>query len=370
MTLALVTSSQRVASDGFGAVDERLAGGAIDLAVGTHALISERTRFARLGLAVVDEQHRFGVVQRESLVAKGLRPDLLVMTATPIPRSLALTVYGDLDVSIIDEMPPGRRPVETRVLAAGQMAEAAELVRERLLRGGRAYIVFPLIDPGEGSMGNLPSLTGAAAAWERALGVPSAVVHGRLGREERDQAMSRFASGAIRALLSTTVIEVGVDVPEATAMVILGAQRFGLAQLHQLRGRIGRGRDPTLGDPICIAMADGPSAEARERLEVFAASNDGFQIAEEDLRQRGPGELLGTRQAGLAAFRFADLARDWRWLVAARRDAADLLERLGEPGNEALQDQLAGRLPGLAAIGGSTTAQSGRTPGLWKNRGE
>ncbi len=349
LTLALVTSSQRVASDGGGAVQERVAAGRIDLTVGTHALIQERTRFARLGFAVIDEQHRFGVAQRQSLAEKGLRPDLLVMTATPIPRSLALTVYGDLDVSMLDEMPPGRGPIETRVMTGDQRDQAVALVRERLRRGGRAYVVFPLIDAGEGGFAALPSLEESGAWWAEALGEPHGVVHGRLGRDERDATMSRFSEGSIRVLLATTVIEVGVDVPEATAMVVLGAERFGLAQLHQLRGRIGRGTDQALGESICIAVCGGSSAEAQRRLAVFEASNDGFLIAEEDLRQRGPGEVLGTRQAGLPQFRFGNPARDWKWLVAARADAARLLDRLAEPGNEPLRRQLERRIPALVA---------------------
>ena len=350
LTVALITSGQSFASDGRGRVQERIAAGGIDLIVGTHALIQERTRFARLGLAVIDEQHRFGVAQRQSLADKGLRPDLLVMTATPIPRSLALTVYGDLDVSILDEMPPGRSPVETRVMTGNQREQALELVHERLRRGGRAYVVFPLIDAGEGSAATLPSLEESASWWAEALGVPCGVVHGRLGREERDATMRRFADGSIRALLATTVIEVGVDVPAATAIVILGAERFGLAQLHQLRGRIGRGTDQALGESICIAVRGRSSADARRRLAVFEASNDGFRIAEEDLRQRGPGEVLGTRQAGVPRFRFGDLARDWRWLVAARADAARLLDRLAEPGNEPLRRQLERRIPALGTV--------------------
>ena len=348
LAIALVTSSQRAAGDG-GAVEKRIADGRVDLVVGTHALIEERTRFARLGLAVIDEQHRFGVVQRQSLAAKGLRPDLLVMTATPIPRSLTLTVYGDLDVSILDELPPGRSPVETRVLADDRMEEAVDEVRRRLRSGGRAYVVFPLIDGGEGRAAGLPSLEEDGQEWARALDVPCGVVHGRLRRQERDETMGRFASGSIQALLATTVIEVGVDVPEATAMVVLGAERFGLAQLHQLRGRIGRGADPALGDPLCIALAGSPSPEARKRLAAFAATTDGFRIAEEDLKQRGPGEILGTRQAGLPRFRFGDPGRDWKWLVAARRDAAGLLGRLAAPENRSLRRQLSRRIPGLAA---------------------
>ena len=355
MTIALVTSGQRAASDG-GAVlraestEERIANGGIDLVVGTHALIEERTRFARLGLAVIDEQHRFGVVQRQSLAEKGLRPDLLVMTATPIPRSLAMTVYGDLDVSLLDEVPPGRRPIETRVTTRGGMEQAASEVRQRLDSGGRAYVVFPLIDGGEGAAAGLPSLSDSGPQWARALGAPWGVVHGRLPRQERDEAMARFADGSIQVLLATTVIEVGVDVPEATAMVILGAERFGLAQLHQLRGRIGRGTDEALGEPLCIAIAGEPSAEAERRLETFAATTDGFRIAEEDMRQRGPGEILGTRQAGLPQFRFGDPARDWRWLVAARQDAPGLLDRLTDRENAALRQQLERRIPGLEPL--------------------
>ncbi len=334
--IALVTSGQRVAGGGGQAtrgvaVDKALASGGIDLAVGTHALIAERTRFARLGLAVIDEQHRFGVVQRQSLAAKGVRPDLLVMTATPIPRSLALTVYGDLDVSLVDELPPGRQPIETRVLEAGGAEEAAVEVRRRLAAGGRAFIVLPLIDGGEATSAGLPTLEQDGAGWAKALGASWGMVHGRMNRQERERTMQRFASGAIQVLLATTVIEVGVDVPEATAMVILGAERFGLAQLHQLRGRIGRGSDPTLGDPLCIALAGNPTDEARRRLATFAASTDGFRIAEEDLRQRGPGEVLGTRQSGLPQFRFGDPTRHWTWLVAARRDAAALVERMADP---------------------------------------
>ena len=355
LLVALVTSSQRIASDGFGAVEERIAGGQVGLTVGTHALIQERTRFARLGLAVIDEQHRFGVAQRQTLAGKGQSPDLLVMTATPIPRSLALTVYGDLDVSILDEMPPGRGSIETRVLREERREDAVDQVRRRLQCGGRAYVVFPLIDAGEGAAGSLPSLAEWGSWWAEALGAPFGVVHGRLRREERDAVMSRFAAGSIQVLLATTVIEVGVDVPEATAMVILGAERFGLAQLHQLRGRIGRGTDSSLGESICIALSGGSSADSRRRLEVFAASNDGFFIAEEDLRQRGPGELLGTRQAGLAQFRFGDLARDWKWLVAARSDAANLLERLAAPGNDALRRQLRRRRPALPAEAAGST---------------
>ncbi len=353
LSLALVTSGQRASSDGE-AVEANIANGRIDLVVGTHALIQERTRFARLGLAVIDEQHRFGVVQRQSLAEKGLRPDLLVMTATPIPRSLALTAYGDLDVSTLDELPPGRTAVETRVTTADRMAEVAHEVKRRLQRGGRAYVVFPLIDGGESGASGLPSLEESGPVWARALEAPCGVVHGRLGRRERDEAMRRFACGSIQVLLATTVIEVGVDVPEATAMVILGAERFGLAQLHQLRGRIGRGTNPALGEPLCMAVTGAASARARRRLEVFAASTDGFFIAEEDMRLRGPGEVLGTRQSGLPQFRFGDPLRDWTWLAAARHDASALIDRLAAPANRTLRQQVRRRVSGLAPSGGGS----------------
>jgi ATP-dependent DNA helicase RecG len=306
----------------------------VDLAVGTHALIQEKVAFRRLGLAVVDEQHRFGVEQRAELRRKGEGTDLLVMTATPIPRTLALTAWGDLEISTIDEMPPGRTPVATQVLPVRQRNKVYARVREELEAGGRAYVVAPLI---EGSDRIAAASLAEVEEHVRELlpGWPYAVLHGRLAAPERERAMSLFAAGEVRVLVATTVIEVGVDVPAATCMVLESAERFGLAQLHQLRGRVGRGPRPSL----CFALYGTRTPEAKRRLEVFEQTNDGFVIAEADLEIRGPGDVLGTRQAGLAQFRFARLPDDLEWLVRARDDARELLGRLAEPGLEALRGQ-------------------------------
>ncbi len=307
------------------AVRAALAAGEVDLAVGTHALIQQGVAFARLGLAVIDEQHRFGVVQRQVLQAKGERPDVLVMTATPIPRSLALTAYGDLALSVLDELPPGRRPVATEVAPAGRRAEVYRRLREELLSGdGRAFVVCPLIEDSDAV--DAASVEATAERVRRALApLPCAVLHGRMDAAGRDRVVGDFAAGRARVLVATTVIEVGVDVPEATVMVIESGERFGLAQLHQLRGRVGRSRRPSR----CVVLHGKLGDEARRRLEVLAATNDGFRIAEADLEIRGPGDLLGTRQSGLPALRAADLARHGRWLEEARRDAQEVLPRLG-----------------------------------------
>jgi ATP-dependent DNA helicase RecG len=305
---------------------QRLAAGEIQLAVGTHALIQEGVEFRRLGLAVVDEQHRFGVRQRALLRRKGEpaeQPDLLVMTATPIPRTLALTAWGDLAVSTLDELPPGRSPVVTELFPARRRGALYQRVREELAAGGRVFVVVPLIDEVEGS-----AVASLAEAEERVRAElpawPCVVLHGRLPAAERAQVMRAFAAGDVRVLLATTVVEVGVDVPEAACMVIESAERFGLAQLHQLRGRVGRGARPS----CCFALHGRLTAEARRRLAVFARTNDGFEIAEEDLKIRGPGDVLGTRQAGLPALRCARLPDDWEWLERARDDARGLLGRL------------------------------------------
>jgi ATP-dependent DNA helicase RecG len=306
----------------------RLAAGEVRLAVGTHALIQEGVEFRRLGLAVVDEQHRFGVRQRALLRGKGdqsEQPDLLVMTATPIPRTLALTAWGDLEVSTLDELPPGRTPVATAVVPTGQRRAVYKRVREELESGGRVYVVVPLIE--ESARTAAASLAEAEERVRAELdGWPCAVLHGRMPAAERDRVMTGFASGDVKVLLATTVIEVGVDVPEATCMVIESAERFGLAQLHQLRGRVGRGARPSR----CFAVHGRLSDEGKRRLEVFARTNDGFEIAEEDLKIRGPGDVLGTRQAGLPGFRSARLPEDWELLEQARDDAREVLGRLGE----------------------------------------
>jgi ATP-dependent DNA helicase RecG len=303
-----------------------LASGEARLAVGTHALLQETVAFQDLGLVVVDEQHRFGVTQRELLRAKGAGPqsppDMLMMTATPIPRSLALTAYGDLPVSTLDELPPGRSPVATRVVPAAKRTEVYRRLRVAVAAGAQAYVVAPLIEESALAAASLAEVEGRVR--EALEGFAVAVVHGRMSAADRERALRAFAAGEARALVATTVIEVGLDVPAATWMVIESAERFGLAQLHQLRGRIGRGA----GASTCVAIHGRLAAVARERLETFAALADGFEIAERDLLQRGPGDLLGTRQAGLPALKVARLPADWEWLVRARDDARELLGKL------------------------------------------
>ncbi len=303
-----------------------LADGSIDLLVGTHAIFQEKVAYKTLGLAVIDEQHRFGVSQRLLLASKaGRPPHLLVMTATPIPRTLTLTQYGEMDVSAIDEMPPGRTPVETRVISDGRIAEVVDGLARHLSAGGQAYWVCPLVEESETS--------DAAAAEERARLLRQrfgdervGLVHGRMKGPEKDSVMARFASGELGLLVATTVIEVGVDVANATLMIVEGADRFGLAQLHQLRGRVGRGS----GKSVCLLIRGAQLSEtARARLALMRETNDGFRIAEEDLRLRGPGEILGTRQSGEEAFRVAS-AEDVRELAPlAQSDAQLLLERDG-----------------------------------------
>ncbi|MHB8835389.1 MAG: ATP-dependent DNA helicase RecG [Candidatus Methylomirabilia bacterium] len=294
-----------------------LADGRVPLVIGTHALLESRVRFSRLALAVVDEQHRFGVRQRLGLREKGEDPDLLVMTATPIPRSLALTLYGDLDLSTIDELPPGRRAVSTRVVGEAGRRAAWELLRAEVSLGRRAYVVCPLIEE-EG--GEDPTAAVRAAERLRAQFPQFRVglLHGRMPIEERSRAMERFRTGEVPLLVATTVVEVGLDVPEATVILIERAERFGLSQLHQLRGRVGRG--PLAGHCLLLT-GPRPSPEARERLAVLARTADGFAVAEADLEIRGPGHLAGTRQAGLAELRLADLVRDRELLAAARGEA-------------------------------------------------
>lgn len=307
------------------ALTRDLAAGHIDLVIGTHALLSEGVEFAALGLVIIDEQHRFGVAQRFELRAKSAEgaPHLLVMTATPIPRTLALTAYGDLDVTTIDEMPPGRMPPRTMVLSGvGGRERAYAVVRKRLAAGERIYVVCPLIEPGSDEG---PARADAVSTAERLSGVfaPARVglVHGRMPQAEREETMARFREGSLDILVATTVIEVGVDVPEATVMVILDAHSFGLAQLHQLRGRIGRGG----GESYCLLMTRGrKTPEAARRLGIMAETSDGFRIAEEDLVMRGPGELLGARQAGLPKLRFGDI-REHAALLSQAREAAESL---------------------------------------------
>jgi ATP-dependent DNA helicase RecG len=302
-----------------------LADGSIHILVGTHAIFQEAVAYRRLGLAVVDEQHRFGVAQRMMLASKAERPPhLLVMTATPIPRTLTLTQYGEMDVSRLDEMPPGRQPVETRVVSLDKLAEVTDALARHVARGGQAYWVCPLVEESEAS--------DQAAAEERArilrlrFGDKVGLVHGRMKGPEKDEVMAAFQQGAISILVATTVIEVGVDVPNATLMIVEGADRFGLAQLHQLRGRVGRGE----GHSICLLLRSNTLSEtARARLALMRETNDGFRIAEEDLRLRGAGEILGTRQSGEARFRLASPEQISELVPMARDDARLLVDRDG-----------------------------------------
>jgi len=319
--MALLTGRER--GPGREQTLEALADGRIDILVGTHALFSEDVAFADLGLAVVDEQHRFGVHQRMTLQGKGNRPvDVLVMTATPIPRTLALTAYGDMDVSKLTGRPPGRKPVETRVLSAERLEEVVEHLRRAIAKGARAYWVCPLVEESEKI--DLAAAEDRAVMLRNVLGAKVGLVHGRLKGPERDAAMAKFKSGETSVLVATTVIEVGVDVPEATIMVVEHAERFGLAQLHQLRGRVGRGPAKS----SCLLIYQPPLGEtAKARLKTLRETDDGFVIAEEDLRLRGAGELLGKRQSGMPQFRLADLTIHAELLAAARDDAKLILAR-------------------------------------------
>ena len=317
-----------------------LAAGEIDILIGTHALFSEDVSFKDLGLAVVDEQHRFGVHQRMQLQSKGQKSkqssaDVLVMTATPIPRTLALTAYGDMDVSKITGRPPGRKPVETRVMSADRLDELISHLRTALERGARAYWVCPLVEESEKI--DLAAAEDRAVMLRQALGLNIGLMHGKMKATERDAAMLAFKTGETQLLVATTVIEVGVDVPEATIMVVEHAERFGLAQLHQLRGRVGRGS----GKSSCILVWHEPLGEtAKARLKTMRETDDGFVIAEEDLRLRGPGDVLGKRQSGLEDFRLADPAAHADLLAAAHDDARLILNRdpdLKSPRGEALR---------------------------------
>ncbi|HTS13963.1 MAG TPA: ATP-dependent DNA helicase RecG [Candidatus Limnocylindrales bacterium] len=300
----------------------RVENGEAQFIVGTHALIENPVTFRRLGLAIVDEQHRFGVLQRKKLIEKGASPHVLVMTATPIPRTLALTLYGDLDLSVIDEMPPGRTRIETRWSSTEQLAGVWEFLRREIAKGRQAYVIYPVVEESK------QELKAATAEYERLaktafpkLGV--GLLHGRLRNDEKEEVMDRFRRGELQVLVATTVVEVGVDVPNATVMVIEHADRFGLAQLHQLRGRIGRGTEKS----HCILIAPKSiKGDAQERIETMVATSNGFEIAERDLSQRGPGQFFGTMQHGDAAFSFAQPLRDRELLELARREAFALAE--------------------------------------------
>ncbi|HMK48608.1 MAG TPA: ATP-dependent DNA helicase RecG, partial [Thermodesulfovibrionales bacterium] len=304
---------------------EQIADGGINMVVGTHALIQEGVQFNKLGLVIIDEQHRFGVMQRALFRKKGLSPDVMVMTATPIPRTLAMTLYGDLDYSVIDELPPNRSPVSTRVIPSARKDSVYGIIKEQVSAGRQVYVVYPLIEESEKT--DLRSATLGKTAFEKIFpDFRIGLLHGRMKTQEREDIMESFKKGEIDILVSTTVIEVGVDVPNATLMIIIHAERFGLSQLHQLRGRIGRGSHRS----YCILLAYSPyGEEARKRLGIMSESGDGFRIAEEDLQIRGPGDFFGTRQSGLPDLRIANIVRDSFLMGEARKEAFAMIE--GDP---------------------------------------
>ncbi|MBI3377252.1 MAG: ATP-dependent DNA helicase RecG [Nitrospirae bacterium] len=303
-----------------------IASGEINIIIGTHALIQEGVEFKNLGLAIIDEQHRFGVMQRQLLRKKAVNPDVLVMTATPIPRTLSMTLYGDLDYSVIDELPPGRSPVVTRLFNAGQKEYIYRAIAEETKKGRQVYVVYPVIDETEKT--NLKSAIIGKEALEKIFpSLKVELIHGRLKPQERENIMASFKKGGIDVLVSTTVIEVGVDVPNAAMMLIVHAERFGLSQLHQLRGRVGRGGSQSY---CFLLMYEPVSEDARRRLDIMIKTNDGFRIAEEDLDIRGPGEFFGTRQAGMPDLKLANIIRDARLLETARKEAFALIDKDAE----------------------------------------
>ncbi len=333
---------------------QRIKEGKVHLIIGTHAVIQEAVEFRQLGLAIIDEQHKFGVIQRGLLKKKGENPDVLVMTATPIPRTLAMTVYGDLDISLIDEMPPGRRPVVTRVFSESGRARVYRIIEEEVRKGRQAFIVYPLVEESEKM--DLRDATRMAEHLKNDI-FPQfriGLLHGRMKSEEKEEIMLEFKEGRIQILVATTVIEVGIDIPNASVMVIEHAERFGLSQLHQLRGRIGRGQYPSQ----CILLHHYRSSkEAKIRLQAMERTNDGFKIAEEDLRLRGPGEFFGIKQSGFPEFRVGDLLRDTAILMEARREAFRLVEEdpdLKNPSYSGIKEEVLRRWKGrleLATIG-------------------
>ena len=304
-----------------------LASGSIDLCIGTHALLTEDVQYARLGLVITDEQHRFGVDQRAALSKKAASPHMLVLSATPIPRTLALIIYGDLDVSVIDELPPGRQKVDTFAVGEKYRQRLNAFIRKQVTEGHQVFIVCPLV----GEDDHLPDERKAVTAYAQKLqdevfpDLRVAVLHGRMKAKEKESVMAAFAAGDSDILVSTTVVEVGVDVPNANLMVVENAERFGLSQLHQLRGRVGRGSAKSW----CVLLSDSDNEDTRRRLKVLTQTNDGFKISEEDLRLRGPGDFFGQRQHGLPTLKAADLSCDMRLLEEAQSAANDLLD--GDP---------------------------------------
>ena len=317
-----------------------LAAGEIDLAIGTHALLTGTVTFRDLGLVVTDEQHRFGVAQRAALAEKGLHPHTLVMSATPIPRTLALILYGDLDVSLIDELPPGRQPIETFAVPGSYRPRIYAFLRKLIAQGRQAYIVCPMVESGEEGGEAAKAVKDYAQQLQKEIfpDLRVAFVHGKMKPKEKEAVMAAFAAGETDILVSTTVIEVGVDVPNAAVMVVENAERFGLSQLHQLRGRVGRGKHQS----YCILLSDNQNEDTRQRLKILTQTNDGFRLAEEDLRLRGPGDFFGVRQHGLPGLRVADLGCDARLLQSAQTSAEALLAKDPELAHfPALRDRVA-----------------------------
>jgi ATP-dependent DNA helicase RecG len=331
-------------------IKESMAAGEAQIVVGTHALLQEDVAFRNLGLAVIDEQHRFGVLQRAGLIQKGVRPDVLVMTATPIPRTLAMTLYGDLDVSQIQHLPPGRQPVRTRVFSERQRDTVYELVAQELERGRQAFVIYPLVEESE----KIDLASATEGARQLTVAFPRfrvGLLHGRMKVEDKQEVMASFRAGAIRLLVSTTVVEVGVDVPNATVMVVESGERFGLSQLHQLRGRVGRGTERSF---CYLVGAVWHNPIARQRLAIMEQTTDGFEIAEKDLALRGPGEFLGTRQSGVPGLTVADLARDQDLLRLAKEESGLLAEAdpgLSRPEHAPLRRALDERWEGKLGLG-------------------
>ena len=322
-----------------------LAQGALDVVVGTHALVQQEVDIPRLGLAVVDEQHRFGVMQRASLRQKGVSPHLLVMSATPIPRSLALTLYGDLDISVLDEMPAGRQKIRTRYAEPSRRQDAYDFIRGQVREGRQAFVICPLIEESEALQTRAATTEYERLSMDVFPDLSLGLLHGRMPLKEKEDVMGRFRRGEMDILVSTPVVEVGVDIPNAGVILIDGADRFGLAQLHQFRGRVGRGEHAS----YCILLSDHPSREAKERLQIMERVDNGFAVAEEDLKFRGPGDYFGTRQSGLPDLRQARLS-DQDLLASARREAAALLKndpRLARPEHRLIREALEVQWPEL-----------------------
>jgi ATP-dependent DNA helicase RecG len=319
LRVTLLRGSLRTAEKG--AAQDRIARGETDIAIGTQALIQGEVSFQRLGLVVVDEQHRFGVEQRAALRQKGASPHVLVMTATPIPRTLALTVYGDLDLTVLDEMPPGRPPVKTHRLRPDQRQQAYDFLHKHVDAGRQAYVICPLVEESEAVAARAAVQEHERLCSEVFPDLRVGLLHGRMTPGEKDVVMRAFRDGGLDVLVSTAVVEVGIDVPNATVMLVEGADRFGLAQLHQFRGRVRRSSEQA----YCLLLSENPSEEAQERLRIMEAIHDGFELAEEDLRLRGPGEYFGTRQSGLPDLKVARLT-DVALIERARAEATRMLE--------------------------------------------